>query len=142
MYERVADADSKTVFLGLAPATGRRSLANGSASPESTPVASLGSTPVTPTRVAPHGSAPVAPTRSGRSVMKPGFEISGLPRFSESLCTRLSNWRSPLRHFALGGDCAHDILGQDAPIAPPSASASLSSLHAEFFTANSDQETR
>jgi hypothetical protein len=126
MYDRVADADSEVVFLGLALHPGSRSLANGSSSLGSTPVASLGSRPVTSTR----------------SVMKPGFGMSGLLRFSESLCTRSSNWRSPLRHFALGGDCAHDILGQDAPIAPPSARASLSSLHAEFFTANSDQETR
>jgi hypothetical protein len=142
MYDGVADADSEVVFLRLALDTGRRSLANGSASPESTPVASLGSTPVTPTRVAPHDSAPVAPTRSVRPVMNPGFEISGLPRFSESLCTRSSNWRSPLRHFALGGDCVHDIPGQDAATAPPSARASLSSLHADFFTANSYQGTR
>jgi hypothetical protein len=129
MYDGVADADSEVVFLRLAPDTGRRSLANGSASPESTPVASLGSTPVTP-------------TRSVRPVMNPGFEISGLPRFSESLCTRSSNWRSPLRHFALGADCVHDILGQDAATAPPSARASLLTLHADFFTANSYQGTR
>jgi hypothetical protein len=101
-------------------------MANGSASVGSTPVASLGSTPVTPTR----------------SVMKTGFGMSGLHRFSESLCTRSSNGRSPLRQFALGGDCPHDILGQDAPTAPPSPRASLSSLHAELFTANPDQETR
>jgi hypothetical protein len=124
MYDRVADADSEVVFLGLAIDTGRRSLANGSASLGSTPVASLGSTPVTP----------------AWSVMKPGSGMSGLLRLSESLCTRSSNWRSPLRHFALGGDFPHDILGQDAPIAPPSPRASLSSLHAEFFTANSDHE--
>jgi hypothetical protein len=126
MYDRVADADSKMVFLGFALDTGRRSLANGSASLGSTPVASLGSTPVVPTR----------------SVTKPGSGMLKLPRFCESLCTCSSNGRSPLRHFALGGDCPHDILGQDAATAPPSARASLSSLHAEFFTANSDQETR
>jgi hypothetical protein len=124
MYDRIAGADSEVVFLGLAPDTGRRSLANGSASLGSTLVKSLGSTPVTPTR----------------SVTKPGSGMSRLLRLSESLCTRASNWRSPLRHFALGGDSPHDILGQDAPIAPPSPRASLSSLRAEFFTANSDQE--
>ena len=124
MYDRVADADSEVVFLELAPDTGRRSPANGSASPEPTPVVSVGSTPVTPTR----------------SVTKPGSGMSRLLRLSESLCTRSSNWRSPLRHFALGGGSPHDILGQDAPIAPPFPRASLSSLHAEFFTANSDQE--
>ena len=101
-------------------------MANGSALVGSPPVASLGSTPVTPTR----------------SVMKPGFGMSGLHRFSESLCTRSSNGRSPLRQFALGGDCPHDILGQDEPTALPSPRASLSSLHAESFTANPDQETR
>jgi hypothetical protein len=74
--------------------------------------------------------------------MKPGVGISGLLRFSESLCDRSSNWRSPLRQFALGGDCPHDILRQDAPIASPSPRASLSSLHAEFITANPDQENR
>ena len=126
MYDRVADADSELVVLGLALHTGRRSLANGSASLGSTPVASPDSTPVTSTR----------------SVMKTGFGMSGLPCFSESLCTRSSNGRSPLRQFALGGDCPHDILGQDAPTAPPSPRASLSSLHAEFFTAKPDQETR
>jgi hypothetical protein len=124
MYDGVANTDSEVVFLGLALHPGRRSLANGSASLGSTPVKSLGSTPVTRTR----------------SVTKPGSGIPGLLRLSESLCTRSSNWRSPLRHFGLGGDSPHDILGQDAPIAPPSARASLSSLHAEFFTANSDQE--
>lgn len=126
MYDRVADADSEVVFLELALHTGRRSLANGSASLGSTPVKSLGSTPVTP----------------ARSVMKPGFGMLKLPRFCESLCTCSSNGRSPLRHFAVGGDCPHDILGQDAPTAPPSPRTSLSSLHAEFFTANSDKETR
>jgi len=65
-----------------------------------------------------------------------------LPRFCESLCTCLSNGRSPLRHFALGGDCPRDILSQDAATAPPSARASLSSLRAEFFTAKLDQDTR
>jgi hypothetical protein len=124
MYDRVADADSEVVFLGLALHPGRRSLANESASLGSTPVKSLGSTPVTPTR----------------SVTRPGSGMSRLLRLSESLCTCSSNWRSPVRHFALGGDCPHDILGQDAPIAPPSPRASLSSLHAEFFTANSDLE--
>ena len=101
-------------------------MANGSASVGSTPVASLGSTPVTPTR----------------SVMKTGFGMSGLHRFSESLCTRSSNGRSALRQFAVGGDCPHDILGRHAPTAPPSPRASLSSLHAELFTANPEQETR
>jgi hypothetical protein len=33
MYDRVADADSEVVFLGLALHPGRRSLANGLASP-------------------------------------------------------------------------------------------------------------
>src|ERR1700682_3566749 len=126
MYDGVAESHSEVVLFGLARYPRRRSLANGSAALGSTPVASLGSTPLTSTR----------------SVMKPGVGMSGLLRFSESLCTRSSNWRSPLRHFALGGDCPHDILGQDAPTAPPSPRASLSSLHAEFFTANSDQETR
>jgi hypothetical protein len=41
----------------------------------------------------------------------------------------------------LNGDCPHHILGQDAPIAPPSARTSLSPP-AEFFAVNSDRETR
>jgi hypothetical protein len=126
MYDCVADADSDVMFFGLALDTGRRSLANGSASFDSTQVESLGSTPVTPTR----------------SVINPGVGISGLLRFSESLCARSSNSRPPFRHFALTADCPHAILGQDAPIASPSQCGSLWSLQAEFFAANSDQETR
>jgi hypothetical protein len=72
--------------------------------------------------------------------MKPGFGMSRLLRYSESLCTRSSNWRSALRHFALAGSCPHDILDREAPIAQPSALASLSPLRAEFSTAASDQE--
>jgi hypothetical protein len=126
MYGRVAEFHSELVSFGLALYPGRGSLANESASRGSTPVAPLGSTPGTSTR----------------SGMKWRVGIAGLLRFSESLCTRSSNWRSPLHQFAFGGDCPRDILGQDAQIALPSARALLSSLHAEFFTANSDQETR
>lgn len=112
------------VFLGLAVDHGRRSLANGSLSLRSTLVASPGSTTVATTP----------------SVMRPGFGMSGLLRYSESLCTRSSNWRSPLRHFALAGGCPHDILNHHAPIVAPSAHASLLPLQAEFSTVDSDQE--
>jgi hypothetical protein len=69
MYDGVADADSEVVFLGFALDTGRRSLANGSASLGSTPVASLGSTPVAPTR----------------SVTKPGSGMPDLVKLGELL---------------------------------------------------------
>jgi len=125
MYEPVANTDSEVVFLGLALDHGRRSLANGTAALRSTLVASPGSTTVA-----------VTP-----SVMKSGFGMSELLRFSESLCTPSSNWRTPLRHVALAGSCPHDILNQHAPIVAPSTRVSSpSSLHVEFLTANSDQE--
>jgi hypothetical protein len=75
-------------------------------------------------------------------VMKPGFRMSGLPRFSESLCPRSSNGRSPLHYFALGGDCLQNVLGQNAPTATTSPRVSLPSLHAEFLTANSGKATQ
>jgi hypothetical protein len=123
MYGGIAGIDSEVVFLGLAPNGGRRSLANGSASLGSTPGASLGSTTFVSTR----------------SVMKPGLGIAELLYLSESPHTRLSHEPPPLRSFALAGSCPHDILDREAPIAQPSARASLSSLHAEFSTADSDQ---
>lgn len=126
MYDRVAEFHSEMMAVGFAPYPNGRSLTNGSAPLGSTPAASLGSTSVTSTR----------------SVLKSGVGTSGLLRFSESLCTRSSDWGASFRQLALGTDCPHDILGQDAPIASPSTPASLSSLHAEFFAANSDQDTR
>ena len=119
MYYRVAGSDSGGVFFGLAVDPGRQSLAKGSAALCSTP-----------------------PIRSTRSVMRPGFGISGLLLFSEFGCARSSNCRSPLRLFAMGADSPHDILGQDAPVASQSASASMASPPAEFTAASSDQETR
>jgi hypothetical protein len=60
MYYRVAGSDSEVVFFGLALNPGRPSLAKGSAALSSTP-----------------------PIPSTRSVMRPGFGISGLRPFKE-----------------------------------------------------------
>jgi hypothetical protein len=126
MYDGVANTDSEVVFLGLAPDGVRRSLASESVSLGSTPGASLGSTTVASTR----------------SVTKPGLGIGRLLHLSETPRTRSSHCPSPLRQSTVAEGCPRDIVNQDAPIAQPSARPSLSSLHAEFSTADSDQEAR
>jgi hypothetical protein len=124
MYGGVADIDSEVVFLGLAPDGGRRSLASESSSLGSTPGASLGSTTFASTR----------------SMMKSGLRIGRLLHLSETPRTRSSHSPSPLRQSAVAEGCPRDIVNYEVPIAQPSARASSAPLHAEFSTADSDQE--
>jgi len=126
MYGDLGGTDSEVVFLGLAPDGGRRSLANGSASLDSTPGASLGSTTFASTR----------------SVLKPGLGIARLLHLSESPRTDSSHCPSPLRQPALDEGCQSDIVNCEVPIAQPSARASSAPLRTEFSTAGTDQEAR
>src|SRR6478672_2942928 len=133
MYGCVAESNSELVLLELAPDSGERSPVNESASVDSTPVAPLGSAAFESTL----GSPTLASTRLGTTA---GSHIGTLLDLSEARFSHSTHRALSSRHFAGAGSCHEQVLYQDAPLAPRSACASLSSPRVEFFPQSADQE--